>query len=202
MYKTKFQPTVTLSSTKAKFMAPCDVGRMCLFVHSIRLDLNIPQEASTVAYKDNNGCTAMGNAQKPTPQTQHINIKYFALCNWVERDLILLDRIDTWINLVDHLTKILSRILFHWHADYLFGHVPLKYSPVYQRTISTYSDNYKEEIDQLVPDSFTGPITTKAARIFAPTHDDIKGTPWLSILWHECTIQNYVMDCGGVLVYT
>jgi hypothetical protein len=32
----------------------------------------------------------MANAQKPTPQTRHINIKYFALCNWVERDLIIL----------------------------------------------------------------------------------------------------------------
>ncbi len=34
-YKTKFQPTVTLSTTEAEFMAACDVGRMSLFVHSI-----------------------------------------------------------------------------------------------------------------------------------------------------------------------
>jgi hypothetical protein len=33
-YKTKFQPTVALSSTEAEFMAACDVGRMCLFVRS------------------------------------------------------------------------------------------------------------------------------------------------------------------------
>ena len=81
-------------------------------------------------------------------------------------------------------------------------HIEPKYSPAYQQAISTYSDNYKEEIDQFVPDSFTAPSTAKAARIFAPTHGDIKGNPWLSILWHECTIQNYFMDCGGVLVYT
>jgi hypothetical protein len=31
-YKTKFQPTVALSSTEAEFMAACDVGRMCLYV--------------------------------------------------------------------------------------------------------------------------------------------------------------------------
>jgi hypothetical protein len=143
----------------------------------------------------------MGNAQKPTPQTQHIDITYFALCDWVERNLILLDCINTSINLADHLTKISSRILFHWHADYLLGHVPPKYSPVYQCAISTYSDNYKEESDQFIPDSSTATITAKVARIFAPTHDDIKGNPWLSILWHEYTIQNHVMDCGGVLVY-
>jgi hypothetical protein len=49
-------------------MAACDVGRMCLFIRSILWDLNIPQEATTVAYEDNDGCTAMGNAQKPTPR--------------------------------------------------------------------------------------------------------------------------------------
>jgi hypothetical protein len=116
---------------EAKFMAAVDVDQMCLFVWSILWDLDIPQEAATVAYKDNDGCTAMGNAPKPTPRTRHIDIKYFALCNWVKRDLILLESINTSINFADHLTKILSCILFHRHADYLLGHVPPKYSPVY-----------------------------------------------------------------------
>jgi hypothetical protein len=31
-YKTKFQPTVALLSTKAEFMAACDAGQMCLFI--------------------------------------------------------------------------------------------------------------------------------------------------------------------------
>jgi hypothetical protein len=31
-YKTKFQPTVALSITKAEFMAACDIGHMSLFV--------------------------------------------------------------------------------------------------------------------------------------------------------------------------
>jgi hypothetical protein len=97
-YKTKFQPTVALSSTEAEFMAACNVGRMCLFIRSILWDLDIPQEAATVAYEDNDGCTSMGNAQKPTPHTRHIDIRYFALCDWIKRDLIILERIDTSIN--------------------------------------------------------------------------------------------------------
>jgi hypothetical protein len=40
-YKTKFQPTVALFSTKAEFMAACDVGHMSLFVRSILWDLDI-----------------------------------------------------------------------------------------------------------------------------------------------------------------
>jgi hypothetical protein len=183
-YKTKFQPTVALSSTEAEFMAACDVSRMSLFIRSILWDLDIPQEAATIAYKDNDGCTAMGNAQKPTARTRHIDIKYFALCDWVERDLIRLERIDTSINISDHLTKSLTRILFHRHADYLLGHIPPKYSPVYHHAIATYTDEH-EDYDRYVPESFTTPMTATTARIFAPLIDDIKGNPWLRILRHD-----------------
>ena len=112
-YKTKFQPTVAGSSTEAEFMAAYDAGKMILFVRSILWDLGIPQEAATLLYEDNDACTAMANAQKPTPRTRHIDIKYFSLCDWVERDLMLLERIDTKINMSDHFTKNLSKTLFH-----------------------------------------------------------------------------------------
>jgi hypothetical protein len=189
-YKTTFQSTVALPSTEAEFMATVVVSRMCLFVCSILWDLDIPQEAASIAYEDNDGCTTMGNTQKPTTQTGHIDIKYFALCDWVEQDLILLERIDTSINIADHLTKILSRTLFHRNADYLLGHVPPKISPVYCQAISTYSENFRD-ITQYVPETFTTPTiasrphTAAAAWIFVPLHNDIKGNPWLIILWHE-----------------
>ena len=157
-------------------MAACDVGRISLFVRSILWDLDVPQEAATVAYEDNDGCTAMGNAQKPTPRTRHIDITYFALCDWVELDLIILECIDTSINIADHFTKILRQTLFHRHADYLLGHVPPKYSPVYRQAITTYGDHYKD-IDNFIPESFTTPITARAARIFAPNIDNIQGNP-------------------------
>jgi hypothetical protein len=60
-------------------MAAYDTGKMILFVRSIIWDLGIPQEVATVVYEDNDACTAMGNAQKPTPRTCHIDIKYFLL---------------------------------------------------------------------------------------------------------------------------
>ena len=34
-------------------MAACDVGRMSLYIRSILWDLDIPQEAATIAYEDN-----------------------------------------------------------------------------------------------------------------------------------------------------
>ena len=124
----------------------------------------------------------MGNAQKPTARTRYIDIKYFALCDWVEQDLIQLERIDTSINIANHLTKPLSRILFHRHANFLLGHVPPKYSPVYQQAITTYSHKFKEDIDCFLPDLFMTPMTAKAARIYAPLYNDVRGNPWLNVL--------------------
>jgi hypothetical protein len=125
----------------------------------------------------------MGNAQKPTPCTQHMDIKTFSLCEWVDRDLMHIEQIDTSINMADHLTKGLQRTLFHCHADYLLGHIPPKYSPVYQSLIGTYADNYVETT-HIVPDSFTTSITARDARTHAPRHKIFAGNPWLIILYH------------------
>jgi hypothetical protein len=112
-YKTKFQLMVAGSLTEAEFMLAYDTGKIILFLRSILWDLGIPQEAATLLYDDNDACTAMADVQNPMPCTCHIDIKYFALSKWVERDLMLLERIDTSINLSDHFTKRLQTNLFH-----------------------------------------------------------------------------------------
>jgi hypothetical protein len=161
-YKCKFQPTVAGSSTKAEFMAAYDTGKMILFVRSVLWDLDIPLEAATLLYKENDGCTAMGNAQKPTPRTQHIDIKYFSMFEWVERNLILLNRIDTSINMSNHLTKSLQTVLFHQHADFLLGHIPPSYSPVYSILVGTYT-NHTIDVVKFIPQSYTTPCTAATA---------------------------------------
>ena len=102
-------------------------------------DLGIPQEAATILYEDNDGATAMANAGKPTPRTRHVDIKFYAIQEWVERDLVVLQRIDTAINMADHYTKPLPRILFYRHNDYNMGRVPPTYSPKYLECLCAYS---------------------------------------------------------------
>ena len=166
-YKCKFHPTVAGLSTQAEFMAAYDTGKMILFIGSILWDLHIPQKAAKVLFEDNDGCVAMGNAQKPTPRTHHIDIKYFLLCKWIERDLMLLERIDTYINMSDHMTKGLLTTLFHRHANFILGHAPPMYSPVYDSIIGTYTNN-TVDMEHFVPPSFTAPTTAAAARVHAP----------------------------------
>ncbi len=78
--KSKFHPTVAGLSTEAEFMAAYDTGKMILSVRSVLWVLGIPHVAVTVLYKDNDVCTKMGIAQKTTPQTWHMDIKYFSIC--------------------------------------------------------------------------------------------------------------------------
>jgi hypothetical protein len=96
---------------------------------------------------------------------------------------MILDRIDTSINMADHLTNALQPILFHRHANFLLGHVPPMYSLLYHSIVGTYT-NHSINLDLYVPKSFTTPLTTAAARVYAPTPTDYQHSPWLSILGH------------------
>jgi hypothetical protein len=127
-YKTKLQPTIAQSSTEAEFMGASDFGKLLLYVRSILWDLGVPQHVASVLYEDNDACTAMAMAQKPTPRTRHMDVKYWVICKWVDRDLVHLKRIATQINLADIFTKLLGPTLFYRHLDYILGHVPPHYT--------------------------------------------------------------------------
>jgi hypothetical protein len=191
-YKTKLQPTVALSSTEAEFMAACDAGKMILFIRSILWDLGIPQQAATVMYEDNDACTAMANAQKPTTRTRHMDIRYFALADWVERDLMVLQRVHTSINMADHMTKLLDRTLFYRHVDYIMGHVPPMYSPCY----SEYSKQLTPELLQeyTIDDMDMDAHAAAAAKCATPSY------PWVRISACSAQVQSIPQMYGQWIV--
>lgn len=120
-YKTKFQHAIALSSTEAKWVAACDTGRMILYYQALLDDLSIPQHQATIMFEDNWGALFMANAQQPSNRTRRIDIKTFALTDWVEQDLMLLMDVLTSENCADHLTKALPKTLFYRHTDTLMG---------------------------------------------------------------------------------
>jgi hypothetical protein len=102
--------------------------------------------------------------------------KYFLLCDWVERDLMHLEHVDTKMNMADIFTKSLPWLMFHCHADYLLGHFPPKYSPVYSYLVGTYSDAVID-IEMYVPSTYMTLMTAAAVRICAPIYHDYVGSP-------------------------
>jgi hypothetical protein len=128
-----------------------------------------------------------------------MDIKYFSLSEWVERDLMLLERIDTSINLADNFTKGLQTALFHPHADFILGHIPLAYSPVYRTIIGSYARN-DAYLDKFGPLSFTTPITAAVAQVHAPIPSDYTNNPWIPILAHG--LYNPLVSLSSCLVHS
>ena len=121
VYKTILQRTVALSSTEAEFYALSEAGKLALYVRSILDELDIPQHAATTMYEDNQGCVHMSQNLKPTKRTRHVDIRHFALLDWVNQDLLQIKKINTHDNASDTLTKSLGKTLFYRHADTLMG---------------------------------------------------------------------------------
>jgi hypothetical protein len=63
----------------------------------------------------------MANAQQPMRRTRHMDIKKFALLDWVEQDLMIMQSIKTAENAADAMTKPLAKQLFYCHADTIMG---------------------------------------------------------------------------------
>ncbi len=128
-YKTRYQPTVARSSTEAEFAAAADAGKAALYLRSILQELGVEQQLPTVIYEDNNGARLMTNAQQPTRRTRHVELKQFAVLQWVEDEQIIFGDIGTAYNISDSLTKQTGRTKFHQHHDLLMGRL----RPLYAR---------------------------------------------------------------------
>ena len=105
-----------------------------------------------------------------------MDIRYFALCDWVEQDLMILDRIDTSVNEADHLTKILDRTLFYRHVDHLMGRIPPLYSPCHDS--SAWRGQTVQNMDITNDDLVIKPVAARAAK------SEISMDYWTSIVSH------------------
>eukprot|EP00804_Cyclotella_cryptica_P003805 CCRYP_008950-RA/>CCRYP_008950-RA protein AED:0.66 eAED:0.66 QI:0/-1/0/1/-1/0/1/0/136 len=113
----------------------------------------------------------MASVQKPTTRTRHMDIRFFALSEWVEWDLMLLEHINTAINMADHMTKILNRTLFYRHVDYIMGHIPPIYSPCY----TAFSN---QPIPCILPDHTIDDMTLNTVAAAAVAKCSLTGYPW------------------------
>jgi hypothetical protein len=121
------QPTISLSSTEAEFLAASDAGKMALYLRSILDELHVPQTFATLLYEDNRGALLMAHAGQPTKHSRHIDIRHYALTDWVERDLVALEYVASGLNAADAITKQTGGILFARHLDNITGRLTPPY---------------------------------------------------------------------------
>jgi hypothetical protein len=120
-YRTKVQATVAQSSTEAELYTMVDGGKGGLYLRSLLEELGVEQIGPTEILCDNQGALKITNAQQPSKRTRHVEIKEFAVQQWVEDERIVYEDVITTHNPSDSLSKATSRIKFWEHFDVLMG---------------------------------------------------------------------------------
>ena len=123
VYRSKTQSLTALGSTKTEFIAAITTAKTAKYMRSVLSKLGFLQTDPTPIYEDKRPTIDIVTLQKPTEQTRHINIGFFAIQDWIhESNDIVLSHIPGVINPSDDLTKLLGRVLHEQHARYVMGH--------------------------------------------------------------------------------
>ena len=66
---------------------------MAKYLRTILDQIGTSQEEANVILIDNTGAMMMTNARQPTRRTRHMDIKHFSIQDWVDQDLVIMERI-------------------------------------------------------------------------------------------------------------
>jgi hypothetical protein len=94
-WKCHVQITISLSMTESKILSASSAGCLALYPRSVLAEFGHTQHHAIVIFEDNRADVLISQASHPTRQTRHIDIREFALLNWNDRGLIILESLDT-----------------------------------------------------------------------------------------------------------
>ena len=106
-WKSSLQKTVAISSTYSEIIALSDLCKRLVWVLALLNDLGFPQSAVPV-HEDNQPSIDILQSQKQNERTRHYHIRYMWTRQLIENGVIELLKIDTFSNLADFFTKVLS----------------------------------------------------------------------------------------------
>ena len=102
-----WQPTVTLSSTEAKYMSMCDCAQQILWIKSLFCECHLTLNHFAM-FSDNKGAIHLTQNPVMEGQSKHIDIKYYFLREHVEDNSFVLDYMSTDQQLADIMMKNLT----------------------------------------------------------------------------------------------
>jgi len=121
-YKSTKQKLNASSSTQAEIIAISDILPQTIatagFIHE-----QMNKVVFTTVHEDNMSTIAMlKNGRPKAENTRHINIRYFHICDYVEKGEIEVVYVNTDNQHGDFYTKPLQGIAFDRHCEYIMGH--------------------------------------------------------------------------------
>jgi hypothetical protein len=113
------QKSISLSTAEAGYIAACDACTEDVWLRKLVSGLFDQVLDSTVIYCDNQRCVKLSENPVFHDRSKHIEIKYYFICDKVQKGEVILQYISIDEQTVDILTKPLSKIKFAYLRDKL-----------------------------------------------------------------------------------
>ena len=115
-WSSKAQPSVTLSSTEAEYVAASMCGTEVKFVTMLLDELKLDYPKPSVMFEDNTGAIFIMNNDQVGQRTKHIGIKWHHIRDMIKSGDLLVKYVRSEDNPADIMTKNTKEILFIKHA--------------------------------------------------------------------------------------
>jgi hypothetical protein len=144
LYLGKLQPVVASSTGEGEFIQMVLTGKKIKYVRTVMTEFGFPQKVPSPMFGDNLSAIMMANNVRPTDRTRHMDIRWFALQEWihVDKDIIMI-HISGVINPADALTKALAWKKHYRHMSRAMGHLGSPYAPGIYRLETVPIDSIK-----------------------------------------------------------
>jgi len=116
-WKSKKQPSVSLSMTEAEYIAGAYVAKEIMWIRMFMKEIARPLQYPTLLYCDNQSTIATAKNPENHERTKHIDISYHLLRELVEDGTIKMEYCPTDENVADIFTKALARPKIEKFAD-------------------------------------------------------------------------------------
>lgn len=104
-WKSRLQPTVSLSSTEAEYKATTEAGQEVVWLRGLLSHIAIDQKSPTVLCSDSTGAVSLTSKAIFHRRTKHIEVQYHWIREQVEKKTIILRHISNHHMFADVLTK-------------------------------------------------------------------------------------------------
>ena len=118
IWKTSKQPTVADSTTEAEYIAASETAKEAVWVKKFVTELGVVPSISepVVVYCDNTGAIAQAKEPRSHHRSKHILRKFHLIREILQRQDVVISKIDTDDNVEDPFTKPLPIAKHYRHA--------------------------------------------------------------------------------------
>jgi hypothetical protein len=113
------QSNIALSTAEAEYIATCSASCEAIWLRKLLIGLFDLEMEATMILCDNQSCIKMIENPVFHDRSKHIEIRYHYICDIVQRGALKLQYVSRYEQVVDVLTKPLSRVKFEHFRDKL-----------------------------------------------------------------------------------